>query len=180
MKSVFTIAALMSLSLLAAGQGTQFITGACTADADCASTCCGFTSGKCAAVIPAQERGEGCGFGTAAPNRLTGAASDAAPAAAPTAAPAAAPPAAPATAPAASAPAAQAVTPGTQFITGACTADADCASTCCAFKTGKCAAVIPAQERGEGCGFGTAAPNRLTARAFAPGRLGERMAAYWF
>src|SRR4051812_17942690 len=50
------------------GQGTQFITGPCTSDADCASACCGFNSGKCAGPIIAQERDGGCGFGDAQPN----------------------------------------------------------------------------------------------------------------
>lgn len=50
--------------------GTQFITGACTSDADCASSCCGFTSGKCAGAIVAQERDGGCGFGDAQPNDI--------------------------------------------------------------------------------------------------------------
>ena len=48
--------------------GTQFITGVCKGDADCASGCCGFTSGKCAGAIIAQERDGGCGFGDAQPN----------------------------------------------------------------------------------------------------------------
>lgn len=47
---------------------------------------------------------------------------------------------------------------GTQFITGACAKDADCASKCCAFKSGKCAAPAVAKESG-GCGFGNAQPN---------------------
>ena len=34
--------------------GTQFITGPCQSDADCASSCCGFNSGKCAGRIIAQ------------------------------------------------------------------------------------------------------------------------------
>src|SRR3954451_18704430 len=50
------------------GQGTQFITGPCTSDADCASGCCGFNSGKCAGPVIAQERDGGCGFGDAQPN----------------------------------------------------------------------------------------------------------------
>ena len=53
--------------LLTAGAGTQFITGVCKNDADCASGCCGFTSGKCEGAIVSQER-QGCGFGNATPN----------------------------------------------------------------------------------------------------------------
>jgi hypothetical protein len=56
---------IVKVSLYVAAQGTQFITGACTSDAQCASACCGFTSGKCAAPFVANERGEGCGFGNA-------------------------------------------------------------------------------------------------------------------
>jgi len=117
--------------------GTQFITGACSSDSDCASTCCGFTSGKCAAIFPAQERDGGCGFGDAQPNN-------------PLLAARASPPAI-----------SRAISKrqGTQFITGECSSDADCASTCCGFNSGLCAAIIPAQERDGGCGFGDAEPN---------------------
>src|SRR5256885_11453523 len=50
------------------GQGTQFITGPCASDADCASGCCGFNTGKCAGPVIAQERDGGCGHGNAQPN----------------------------------------------------------------------------------------------------------------
>lgn len=46
----------LSLATLICAQGTQFITGACTSDADCAAGCCGFNSGKCAGPVVAQER----------------------------------------------------------------------------------------------------------------------------
>jgi hypothetical protein len=46
----------LGLATLISAQGTQFITGPCTSDADCASGCCGFKSGKCAGAIVAQER----------------------------------------------------------------------------------------------------------------------------
>ncbi|KAJ6558653.1 hypothetical protein B0H10DRAFT_1846705, partial [Mycena sp. CBHHK59/15] len=52
----------------AAPAGTQFITGACTSDADCASGCCGFRTGKCAGAIIALQRDGGCGFGSGTPN----------------------------------------------------------------------------------------------------------------
>lgn len=150
-----------SVSLYVAAQGAQFITGACTADADCASSCCGFNSGKCAAPIVAQERDGGCGFGDAQPNdlaaqALTGGATDAnadAPAAGAGAAAANA-----STAAAAAGATSAAKAPGTQFITGECASDADCASACCGFKSGKCAAALVAQEA-DGCGFGDAQPN---------------------
>ena len=57
----------ISVYVLTAGAGTQFITGVCQSDADCASGCCGFTSGKCEGAIVSQER-QGCGFGNAKPN----------------------------------------------------------------------------------------------------------------
>ncbi|KAG9386274.1 hypothetical protein A1F94_003024 [Pyrenophora tritici-repentis] len=68
MAPIFRLFALLNLSLYVTAQGTQFITGECASDAECASGCCGFTSGKCAAPLVANERGEGCGFGDAQPN----------------------------------------------------------------------------------------------------------------
>lgn len=170
------------MSLYAAAQGTQFITGECASDAECASGCCGFTSGKCAAPFVANERGEGCGFGDAQPNNnaLNGASGNASADAQPDAAAPAAP-AAPATPPAnsdAGAGAGAAAGAGTQFITGACTSDADCASACCGFKSGKCAGPVVAQERDGGCGFGDAQPNDNAAKALQGRRLGRRGAAY--
>lgn len=49
------------------GDGSQFITGQCLSDADCASGCCAKPNGVCSAVAVANEAGkEGCGFvGTA-------------------------------------------------------------------------------------------------------------------
>lgn len=134
--SVAPVAASVAASAPAAA-GTQFITGTCTADADCASTCCDAVTGLCAAKLVAQEDGHGCGFnsGAAAPV----ASSAAAPAAASVAVSSAA----------ASAPAAA----GTQFITGTCSADSDCASTCCDAVTGLCAAKLVAEQNGHGCGF---------------------------
>jgi len=80
----------------------------------------------------AQERDGGCGFGNATPNddavqAVRGGASGA--------------PAAPQ----ADAVSSTAVAPGSQFITGACSSDADCASSCCGFKSGKCAGPVVAQ-----------------------------------
>ncbi|KAF2624274.1 hypothetical protein BU25DRAFT_374082 [Macroventuria anomochaeta] len=149
---IFTV---LIFSFHAAARGTQFITGPCTSDADCASACCGFNSGKCAGPVVAQERDGGCGFGNAQSNddaakAITGgtptnaqpeqAASVQSTSAAGQVAP-------------------SAITKGTQFITGACTRDADCASACCGFKSGKCAGPAIAQERDGGCGFGDAQPN---------------------
>ncbi|CAN9396367.1 unnamed protein product [Alternaria sp. RS040] len=178
MAPIFKLLAFLNLSLYAAAQGTQFITGECASDAECASGCCGFTSGKCAAPFVANERGEGCGFGDAQPNNnaLNGASGNASADAQPDAA-------APATPPAnsdagAGAGAGAAAGAGTQFITGACTSDADCASACCGFKSGKCAGPVVAQERDGGCGFGDAQPNDNAAKALQGRRLGRRGAAY--
>ena len=143
---------LMLLVTLVLSAGTQFITGNCTSDADCADGCCGFNTGLCAGPIIAQERDGGCGFGDAQPNDnaavaigFTGPAptsnnTDTADAVV-------------------SSPAASTVAKGTQFITGNCTSDADCADGCCGFNTGLCAGPIVAQERDGGCGFGDAQPN---------------------
>lgn len=166
--------------------GTQFITGVCTSDADCASGCCGFNSGKCAGPVVAQERDGGCGFGDSAPNdraaqafRNGGAMSPATPP--------------PPTGNAGNAgntgggngngngnnggngngnidtsiPGSQNVGNGNgaQFITGQCFSDADCASGCCGFNSGKCAGAVIAQTRDGGCGFGDGTPNDNAARA---------------
>ncbi|RAR12765.1 biotrophy-associated secreted protein 2 [Stemphylium lycopersici] len=144
MSPIFKLFALLNLSLYAMAQGTQFITGECASDAECASACCGFTSGKCAAPFVANERGEGCGFGDAQPNNnaLNGAEGNARAEAQPGAAAPGEAPAANGTAgetdanAGAGAGAGAAAGDGTQFITGPCTADSDCASACCGFKSG--------------------------------------------
>ncbi|KAF2113114.1 hypothetical protein BDV96DRAFT_648724 [Lophiotrema nucula] len=174
MAPLFKLAAILSLSLLVAGQGTQFITGPCTSDADCAAGCCGFNTGKCAGAVVAQERDGGCGFGDPTPNAnaaialgFTGFSS------------AAAAPAAAATSAAAATTGNTAAAPGTQFITGPCTSDADCAAGCCGFNTGKCAGPVVAQERDGGCGFGDAQPNDNAAQALRGQRLGKRGVQFW-
>jgi hypothetical protein len=50
------------------------------------------------------------------------------------------------------------------FITDVCRNDDDCASGCCAFRTGRCAGAIIALERDGGCGFGSGTPNANAAR----------------
>jgi len=141
--------------------GSQFITGQCTSDADCASTCCVAKTGLCGAVGAQLNGRADCGFGgSAAPA-----------AAAPDNAAAAAPAAAPATN--SNAPGAQNVglKNGQQFITGQCTSDADCASTCCVAKTGLCGAVGAQLNGRADCGFGgsaapaAAAPDNAAAAA---------------
>lgn len=86
----------------------------------------------------AQERDGGCGFGDAAPN-------DKAAQALRGGAPAAAAPPAAVAAPQMNTAGTTAAKPGAQFITGVCTSDADCASNCCGFKSGKCAGPVVAQ-----------------------------------
>ncbi|KAI8820798.1 uncharacterized protein EV422DRAFT_620219 [Fimicolochytrium jonesii] len=151
-------------------KATQFITGPCSSDADCASGCCGFRTGKCAGPVIAQERDGGCGFGDAQPNdraaRIFRGQSPA-PAPAAPAAPAPAKPQKQAPPPQQAPATGGAVTKkGTQFITGKCASDSDCASQCCGFKSGKCAGPVIAQERDGGCGFGDAQPNDRAARIF--------------
>ncbi|KAJ7645022.1 hypothetical protein B0H17DRAFT_1172352 [Mycena rosella] len=131
----------------AAPTGTQFITGACASDADCASGCCNAKTALCAARLVALE-GAGCGFGSSSVGVGAAAPAVSTPAAVPAATVAAATTIAASTI-AAAAPA------GTQFITGVCASDADCASGCCNAKTAQCAARLVALE-GAGCGFGSA------------------------
>jgi hypothetical protein len=147
------------VAFLVVGQGTQFITGPCTSDADCASGCCGFNTGKCAGPVFAQEVDGGCGFGNAQPNdnaalSLLGSATTAAVAQTTIQSTNAA-----ATVQASTAITSASKSAGTQFITGPCTSDADCADGCCGFNTGKCAGPVVAQEIDGGCGFGNAQPN---------------------
>lgn len=139
------------------GQGLQFITGGCLSDADCASGCCaGLASGDAVCSGPdvgnAQGK-QGCGFGGAgAGGGATGGedetavevpADDAAGGGA-------------GSGEAGSENVGQG--DGSQFITGQCLSDADCASGCCAGSegsdTGACSAVLVAEENGKtGCGF---------------------------
>ncbi|KPI41331.1 uncharacterized protein AB675_8169 [Cyphellophora attinorum] len=153
----------------AQGTGTQFITGPCTSDADCASGCCGFNSGKCAGAIIALERDGGCGRG-ATPNDnaarklgFTGTFNPGSGSGANAAAPASTGTASAAN-PATGGGNGATAGAGTQFITGACTSDADCASGCCGFNSGKCAGAIVALERDGGCGRGSGTPNDNAAR----------------
>jgi len=168
-RSILIIFLFFNSVLPVSSAGTQFITGACASDSDCAEGCCAFNTGKCAGPIVAQERDGGCGFGNATPNDNaavalgftgpvgTGKASSTA---------------------ATTAAVSTAIAPGTQFITGACTSDQDCAEGCCGFNSGKCAGPIVAQERDGGCGFGDAAPNDNAAKALGfTGQVGGGTAA---
>lgn len=186
------------------GDGSQFITGQCASDADCASKCCAGPKGACAAEAVANENGkDGCGFTSAAAgaggassksptssaaasassaaagskNKVGGAASSAAASSAAVSSQAASP-ASSAAASASSAaaggasknkagaaavdaskPGSQNVgkADGSQFITGQCTSDADCASGCCAKPKGVCSAKAVSNVDGkQGCGFTSA------------------------
>jgi len=132
--------------------GTQFITGNCSSDADCNSTCCDPVKGLCAAKLVAQEDGDNCtGDGGAATAPV--ASSAAVVVASATAASSAA------------------ASTGTQFITGVCGSDADCASGCCDAVKGLCAARLVAEQDGDGCGFdgSAAAPAASSAAASVAG-----------
>ncbi|KAF2658285.1 hypothetical protein K491DRAFT_676534 [Lophiostoma macrostomum CBS 122681] len=182
MAPLLKIAALLNLSLYVAAQGTQFITGACTADADCASACCGFNSGKCAGPVVAQQRDGGCGFGNPQPNADAAIAlgfTGAAPSAAAAAAPAASSAAAGSGTTTGSGATGAGNGAGKQFITGPCNSDADCANSCCGFNSGKCAGAIVAQERDGGCGHGDAQPNDIAAQALRGQRMGKRGVALY-
>ena len=167
-----TVLLLSSLTTLAFSAGTQFITGPCNSDADCASSCCGFKSGLCAGPVIAQTRDGGCGHGDAQPNdiaaqaffssqsaAMAGATSPAAAAAAPPATNTGTSGASSGSGTTSSNGAIDSSIPGaanvgkgdaSQFITGQCLSDADCASGCCGFHTGKCAGAVIAQTRDGG------------------------------
>ncbi|KIW14244.1 hypothetical protein PV08_07026 [Exophiala spinifera] len=180
-KTLAIVLLFLSFTTFVLGAGTQFITGPCTSDADCASGCCGFNSGKCAGPVVAQERDGGCGFGDPSPNAnaanaLTGGAPMAT-----TPASASAGGGSGASGSGSGTGASAAVNSnlpgaanvgngaGKQFITGQCTSDADCASGCCGFNSGLCAGAVIAQTRDGGCGFGDASPNSNAAQALTGG-----------
>ncbi|TQS31647.1 hypothetical protein Golomagni_08064 [Golovinomyces magnicellulatus] len=139
------------------GQGLQFITGGCLSDADCASGCCaGLASGEAVCSGPAvgnAQGKQGCGFGGEGAGAGSPAGGEEA---------VAEPPAGGAGgAIDENAAGSENVGQGdaSQFITGQCLSDADCASGCCAGSEGSdtaaCSAVAVAEENGKtGCGFG--------------------------
>lgn len=165
--AIFLVNLVSATYIPRAAPGTQFITGPCQSDSDCASDCCGFNSGKCAGPVIAQERDGGCGFGDATPNnraaqKIQGPNAEAAPGVPKSGSSSSGSSAANN---GSSGAAATTTAKGTQFITGACTSDADCASGCCGFHSGKCAGPVIAQERDGGCGFGDPFPNNRAAQA---------------
>lgn len=164
MAPIFKSLVLLSFSLLVAAQGKQFITGPCTSDADCQLGCCASDSGLCAARLVAIERGANCGFVPAGGVNNNQAVAPA-------------PVAGPVTVKSTEGAGNQIVpviNPGGKFITSNCASDLECTAGCCAFRTGKCAGPVIAQERDGGCGFGNPTPNRDAADAFLNLRLGRR------
>lgn len=139
------------------GKGIQFITGACISDADCASGCCaGFNAGGvCSSVAVAFAQGkQGCGFsGAAGADTGTNAGSGTDNAAGAGNAGTGAANGAVASQIDTSLAGSQNVGKGdgSQFITGQCFSDADCASTCCNKNTGSCNAIGAIGI--ENCGF---------------------------
>jgi hypothetical protein len=129
------------------GDGSQFITGQCLSNADCASTCCNKNTGLCNAIGAVGI--QNCGF------QAGGAAAASAPAVATPAASTGTSTANPAID--SSKPGAQNVGKGngSQFITGQCFSNADCASTCCNKNTGLCNAIGAVGI--QNCGFQAAA-----------------------
>ncbi|KAI1505807.1 hypothetical protein F5X99DRAFT_428905 [Biscogniauxia marginata] len=130
------------------GQGQQFIGGACLSAADCASTCCATLNGAgiCSGLGAQFQAGKrGCGFG--------GDAAAAAPAASAASSPTSeASPAAGVADPSVAGSQNVGKADGSQFITGQCLSDADCASACCSIANGQCASPAVAT-----CGFVAAA-----------------------
>jgi hypothetical protein len=132
------------------GKGTQFITGQCLSNADCASGCCAKPTGICSGPGAATQQGKtGCGFGKGASSPAPAASKASSPAApAPATGSKGGPPFDPA--------GAKNVgnRKGTQFIGGQCLSGADCASRCCAGPSGICSGVGAQTQAGKtGCGF---------------------------
>lgn len=166
------------------GKGQQFITGQCISSADCASTCCAGPAGICSGIGAQFQAGKtGCGFGDAANGSAAAgkcfsshlflsdrgasamrrmkwtrlillfvAGETATLVSVSTTSTAAA--IAATIIPDAAGSENVGKGDGSQFITGQCLSNADCASTCCAGPKGVCSAVLVANENGKtGCGF---------------------------
>jgi len=135
--------------------GTQFITGPCSANSDCASGCCVTSKQTCGAVLAQPNKAADCIGGVAISSLDGGAATSPAPAAA-ASSPAAAPPADNSGAGSA---AGSSGTRGTQFITGPCAVNNDCVSGCCVTSKLTCGAVGAQPGGASDCVGGTALPN---------------------
>ncbi|KAI1494047.1 hypothetical protein F5X96DRAFT_684775 [Biscogniauxia mediterranea] len=130
------------------GAGQQFIGGACLSGADCASTCCATLNGAgiCSGLGAQFQAGKtGCGF-------VSGGSAAAAPTTAAAAETAQATSAVSGIDPNAAGGQNVGKADGSQFITGQCLSDADCASACCSVANGQCASPAVAT-----CGFVAAA-----------------------
>ncbi|KAJ3124717.1 hypothetical protein HK098_000913 [Nowakowskiella sp. JEL0407] len=125
------------------GTGTQFITGPCSVDNDCASGCCEKNQKKCRAPLSLKPNAEFCGSGFTpnfdGPQKQAGG-NDNTQDQEPTK-----PPVNNVLPPKGS---------GTQFITGPCSADSDCASGCCEINQKKCRAPLSLKPNAEFCGSG--------------------------
>ncbi|KAG7090444.1 hypothetical protein E1B28_009562 [Marasmius oreades] len=157
-----------------AAPGTQFITGPCSVDAECASGCCAFNTGKCAGAVIALTRDGGCGHGNGQSNsRAAGVLRGNCPG----------------TSVKRDVDEAVAISPrtplspdaagvvhigngrGEQFITGQCLSNADCASGCCATlgEIDICSGPAVANEQGKsGCGFSGSGTPPATNKAVNP------------
>lgn len=158
---------LVSFLVISQSSSNQPINSSCKSDTECQSGCCALTTGQCTDPSVALQRGGGCGFG-AVISRASGGGGGQSSSAIKSAVCSATSKTVAAQSNV-SQTAAAAAASGTQFITGACTSDADCASGCCGFSTGKCAGAIVALERDGGCGFGNSTPNSSAAVALRGG-----------
>jgi len=154
-----------------AAAGTITDTNACSADSDCASGCCGFTSGICEGPCVALQR-DGCGHGTSLSNSNAAAALGTCSSLVSSYKPSAAAGAPPAATPAASSNSASSgsaatsnnasgssLTRGTQFITGPCSVNNDCVSGCCVASSKLCGATLAQAKGAAACTGGTALPS---------------------
>jgi hypothetical protein len=126
----FTI--IIAIASIAKARPLQFITGACSDDADCASGCCETNQNICRAPLSMTPGVQSCKDGRT-PNfdngaKLVNINNKGA--------------AATAQVKVANPPADSGKSKGSQFITGACSADADCASGCCETNQNICRAPL--------------------------------------
>ncbi|KAF9063259.1 hypothetical protein BDP27DRAFT_1427072 [Rhodocollybia butyracea] len=146
--------------------GTTTDTNACSADSDCASGCCGFTSAVCEGPCVALQR-DGCGHGDTLSNSNAAAALGSCsflvasykPSALAASPPAATPVATNPHSSSSSSGAGSSLTRGTQFITGPCSVNNDCVSGCCVASSKLCGAVGAQRNGAADCTGGVALPN---------------------
>jgi hypothetical protein len=141
------------------GAGTQFVTGACKVDNDCASGCCEFTKNVCRNALALDFKGkkEACknGFSPVFDGAPCSSAQVPPPLSQPTppsTTPTVPPPKPPAPGSCRNIDQAPKAGTGSQFVTGPCKVDNDCASGCCEFTKNVCRnalALFPS--KGEAC-----------------------------